>query len=141
MGVVYLAEQRVPIARQVALKVIKVGLDSHEIKARFEAERQSLALMNHPGIARVIDAGATVEGWPYFVMEYVDGPTLTRYCEQERLDGTSRLELFVRVCEAVQHAHQKGVIHRDLKPSNILVATVDGRAQPKVIDFGVAKVT
>jgi eukaryotic-like serine/threonine-protein kinase len=141
MGVVYLAEQRVPIARQVALKVIKVGLDSHEIKARFEAERQSLALMNHPGIARVIDAGATVEGWPYFVMEYVDGPTLTRYCDRERLDGTARLELFVRVCEAVQHAHQKGVIHRDLKPSNILVATVDGRAQPKVIDFGVAKVT
>jgi serine/threonine protein kinase/tetratricopeptide (TPR) repeat protein len=141
MGVVYLAEQRQPIARQVALKIIKLGLDSQEIKARFEAERQSLALMNHPGIARVIDAGATVEGWPYFVMEYVDGPTLTRYCDRERLDGTARLELFVRVCEAVQHAHQKGVIHRDLKPSNILVATVDGRAQPKVIDFGVAKVT
>jgi eukaryotic-like serine/threonine-protein kinase len=141
MGVVYLAEQRVPIERQVAIKVIKLGLDSHEIAGRFEAERQSLALMNHPGIARVIDAGATAEGWPYFVMEYVEGPTLTRYCEEQRLDGAARLELFVRVCEAVQHAHQKGVIHRDLKPSNILVATVDGRAQPKVIDFGVAKVT
>jgi non-specific serine/threonine protein kinase/serine/threonine-protein kinase len=141
MGVVYLAEQRVPLQRQVALKVIKLGLDSHEVAARFEAERQSLALMNHPGIARVIDAGATAEGWPYFVMEYVDGPTLTRYCDQQRLDGRARLELFIRVCEAVQHAHQKGVIHRDLKPSNILVAAVDGRAQPKVIDFGVAKVT
>jgi eukaryotic-like serine/threonine-protein kinase len=141
MGVVYLAEQEQPLRRQVALKVIKLGLDSQEITARFQAERQSLALMNHPGIARVLDAGATEEGWPYFVMEYVDGPTLTRFCDEHSLDGRARLSLFVKVCEAVQHAHQKGVIHRDLKPSNILVATVDGRPQPKVIDFGVAKAT
>ena len=141
MGVVYLAEQEQPLRRQVAFKVIKLGLDSHEITARFQAERQSLALMNHPGIARVLDAGATEEGWPYFVMEYVDGPTLTRFCDDHALDGRARLALFVQVCEAVQHAHQKGVIHRDLKPSNILVAMVDGRPQPKVIDFGVAKAT
>ncbi len=141
MGVVYLAEQEHPIRRQVAFKVIKLGLDSQEITARFQAERQSLALMNHPGIARVLDAGATEEGWPYFVMEYVDGPTLTRFCDEQALDGRARLALFVKVCEAVQHAHQKGVIHRDLKPSNILVAMVDGRPQPKVIDFGVAKAT
>jgi non-specific serine/threonine protein kinase/serine/threonine-protein kinase len=141
MGVVYLAEQEQPIRRQVALKVIKIGLDSHEIAARFQAERQSLALMNHPGIARVLDAGATEEGWPYFVMEYVDGPPLTRFCDEHALDGRARLALFVKVCEAVQHAHQKGVIHRDLKPSNILVTMVDGRPQPKVIDFGIAKAT
>jgi eukaryotic-like serine/threonine-protein kinase len=141
MGVVYLAEQDHPIRRQVAFKVIKLGLDSHEIEARFQAERQSLALMNHPGIARVLDAGATEEGWPFFVMEYVEGPTLTRFCDEHAMGGRERLALFVKVCEAVQHAHQKGVIHRDLKPSNILVAMVDGRPQPKVIDFGVAKAT
>ena len=141
MGVVYLAEQEHPIRRQVAFKVIKLGLDSQEITARFQAERQSLALMNHPGIARVLDAGATEEGWPYFVMEYVDGPPLTRFCDEQAMGGRERLALFVKVCEAVQHAHQKGVIHRDLKPSNILVTTVDGRPQPKVIDFGVAKAT
>jgi non-specific serine/threonine protein kinase/serine/threonine-protein kinase len=141
MGVVYLAEQDEPIRRQVALKVIKLGLDSQEIQARFQAERHSLALMNHPGIARVLDAGATDEGWPYFVMEYVDGPSITRFCDEQALGGRARLALFMQVCEAVQHAHQKGVIHRDLKPSNILVTTVDGRPQPKVIDFGVAKAT
>jgi eukaryotic-like serine/threonine-protein kinase len=141
MGVVYLAEQEHPIRRQVAFKVIKLGLDSQEITARFQAERQSLALMNHPGIARVLDAGATEEGWPYFVMEYVEGPPLTRFCDEQSMAGRERLALFVKVCEAVQHAHQKGVIHRDLKPSNILVAMVDGRPQPKVIDFGVAKAT
>ena len=139
MGTVYLAEQREPIRRLVALKVIKAGMDSRAVLARFEAERQALALMDHPNIARVFDAGATPSGRPYFVMELVKGVPITRYCDEKRLSPRERLELFVRVCEAVQHAHQKGVIHRDLKPSNVLIAPYDGRPVPKVIDFGVAK--
>jgi WD40 repeat protein/serine/threonine protein kinase len=139
MGTVYLAEQQEPIRRLVALKVIKPGMDSKAVLARFEAERQALALMDHPNIARVLDAGATPSGRPYFVMELVKGVAITRYCDERRLTPRQRLELFVPVCQAVQHAHQKGVIHRDLKPSNVLVAPYDGRPVPKVIDFGVAK--
>jgi eukaryotic-like serine/threonine-protein kinase len=139
MGVVYLAEQYQPVRRQVALKLIKPGMDTRHIVARFEAERQALALMDHPHIARVFDGGATPAGRPYFVMELVQGVPLTRYCDEHRLTVRERLELFVPVCEAVQHAHQKGVIHRDLKPTNVLVAVLDGRPVPKVIDFGVAK--
>jgi serine/threonine protein kinase/tetratricopeptide (TPR) repeat protein len=138
-GVVYAAEQTQPIRRQVAIKIVKPGMDSRRIIARFETERQALAVMDHPGIARVLDAGTTDAGRPYFVMEMVRGLPITRYCDQERLTPRQRLELFVPVCEAVQHAHQKGVIHRDLKPSNILVALYDGRPVPKVIDFGVAR--
>ncbi len=139
MGVVYLAEQQTPVRRRVALKIIKLGMDTKEVVARFEAERQALALMTHPNIARVLDAGSTETGRPYFVMEHVPGVELTRYCDQNRLTTRQRLELFIPVCEAVHHAHQKAVIHRDLKPSNILVTVVDGKAIPKVIDFGVAK--
>ncbi|MDX1387892.1 MAG: tetratricopeptide repeat protein [Acidobacteriota bacterium] len=141
MGVVYLAEQHEPIRRRVAIKVIKLGMDSKEVISRFEAERQALALMDHPGIARVIDAGTTETGRPYFVMEYVDGVPITQYCDDRRLGTRDRVELFVRVCQAVEHAHQRGVIHRDLKPSNVLVTEVDSAPQPKVIDFGVAKAT
>jgi WD40 repeat protein/serine/threonine protein kinase len=141
MGVVYMAEQTHPIRRRVALKVIKPGMDSRQVIARFEAERQALALMNHPNIARVHDAGATESGRPYFVMELVRGIPITDYCDRERMPLAARLELFVLVCRAVQHAHQKGVIHRDLKPSNVLVTVIDGAAVPKVIDFGVAKAT
>lgn len=140
-GVVYLAEQTEPIRRQVALKVIKLGMDTREVIARFEAERQALALMDHPGIARVFDAGATAKGRPFFVMEFVDGLPITRFCDEHRLTTEQRLDLFARVCLAIQHAHQKGVIHRDVKPSNILVAMHDGVATPKVIDFGIAKAT
>jgi len=129
------------LLRRVALKVIKQGMDTRAVVVRFEAERQALAMMDHPCIARVFDAGATDRGRPYFVMEYVEGESITDYCNRRRLDTTARLELFVRVCEGVQHAHQKAVIHRDLKPSNILVAEVDGRPVPKIIDFGVAKAT
>jgi serine/threonine protein kinase/tetratricopeptide (TPR) repeat protein len=139
MGSVYLAEQEYPVRRRVALKIIKAGLDSARVVARFEAERQALALMDHPHIARVLDAGATPAGRPYFVMELVKGIPITRYCDQEHLTPQERLELFVPVCQAVQHAHQKGIIHRDLKPSNVLIALYDGKAAPKVIDFGVAK--
>ncbi|MEM7164279.1 MAG: bifunctional serine/threonine-protein kinase/formylglycine-generating enzyme family protein [Planctomycetota bacterium] len=139
MGVVYRAEQSQPIRRQVALKVIKKGMDSREVVARFEAERQALAMMNHPSIARIFDAGVTERGSPYFAMEYVAGVPIQEYCAGEALDVDARLQLFLAVCEAVQHAHQKGIIHRDIKPSNVLVATTDGRALPKVIDFGVAK--
>jgi tRNA A-37 threonylcarbamoyl transferase component Bud32 len=139
MGTVYLAAQETPVRRQVALKVIKPGLDSAPILARFEAERQALALMDHPHIARVFDAGTAADGRPYFVMELVQGVPLTRYCDQARLSPRARLELFLPVCQAVQHAHQKGVIHRDLKPSNVLVAQYDGEPVPKVIDFGLAK--
>src|SRR5262245_22628097 len=139
MGVVFLAEQARPVARQVALKVIKPGMDTRQVVARFEAERQTLALMNHPGIARVYDAGATATGRPFFVMELVEGLPLTTYCDDQRLPLRARLELFVAVCHAVHHAHQKGIIHRDLKPSNVLVGTLDGKPAPKVIDFGVAK--
>ena len=138
-GVVYLAEQQHPVRRRVALKLIKPGMDSRQVVARFEAERQALALMDHPGIARVFDGGATDAGRPYFVMELVQGPPLTKYCDDNTLDLQERLRLFARVCDAVHHAHQKGVIHRDLKPTNVLVGERDGRAVPKVIDFGVAK--
>jgi serine/threonine protein kinase/WD40 repeat protein len=141
MGVVFMAEQEEPVRRRVAVKVIKPGMDSAQVVARFEQERQALALMDHPNIARVLDAGATVSGRPYFVMELVKGIPITRYCDQERLSPRERLELFLPVCLAVQHAHQKGVIHRDLKPSNVLIALYDGKPVPKVIDFGVAKAT
>jgi eukaryotic-like serine/threonine-protein kinase len=140
-GVVYMAEQEEPVKRKVALKVIKLGMDTRQVVARFEAERQALALMEHPNIAKVLDAGATETGRPYFVMELVGGVKITDYCEQNHLNTKQRLELFIQVCRAVQHAHQKGVIHRDLKPSNVLVATQDGVAVPKVIDFGIAKAT
>jgi serine/threonine protein kinase/tetratricopeptide (TPR) repeat protein len=139
MGIVYLAEQEKPIKRQVALKIIKPGMDSKRVIARFEAERQALALLDHPNIAHVYDAGTTEAGRPYFVMEYVQGLPITDYCDQHRLTIEQRLRLFQQVCDAVQHAHQKGIIHRDIKPSNILVSTENGRAIPKIIDFGVAK--
>src|SRR4030095_474490 len=140
-GVVYMAEQEQPIRRRVALKIIKLGMDTRNVIARFEAERQALALMDHPNIARVLDAGATEAGRPYFVMELVYGVKITDYCDQNRLSMRERLELFIQVCNAVQHAHQKGIIHRDLKPSNILVTIHDGVPVPKVIDFGIAKAT
>jgi hypothetical protein len=140
-GVVYMAEQEQPIRRRVALKIIKLGMDTKSVIARFEAERQALALMDHPNIARVLDAGATETGRPYFVMELVYGVKITDYCDQNRLVMRERLELFIPVCNAVQHAHQKGVIHRDLKPSNIMVTMRDGVPIPKVIDFGIAKAT
>jgi WD40 repeat protein/serine/threonine protein kinase len=139
MGVVYMAEQEHPVRRRVALKVIKPGMDSRQVIARFEAERQALALMDHQNIARVLDAGTTDTGRPYFVMELVKGVPITRFCDDNRLTPRERLELFVPVCQAIQHAHQKGVIHRDVKPSNVLVCLYDGRPVPKVIDFGVAK--
>jgi serine/threonine protein kinase/tetratricopeptide (TPR) repeat protein len=139
MGVVYLAVQERPIRRKVALKIIKPGMDTEQVVARFEAERQALALMDHPHIARVLDAGATASGRPYFVMELVKGVAITAYCDAVHLTPRERLELFLPVCQAIQHAHQKGVIHRDIKPSNVLVALQDGKPVPKVIDFGVAK--
>jgi non-specific serine/threonine protein kinase/serine/threonine-protein kinase len=141
MGAVYLAQQEEPLRRQVALKIIKPGMDSREVVSRFEAERQALALMDHPGIARVYEAGTTERGRPYFVMEYVPGVPITDYCDRERLDVRSRIRLLIRVCEAIQHAHQRGVIHRDLKPSNVLVTVEPDGVRPKVIDFGVAKAT
>ncbi len=140
-GVVYMAEQEQPIRRRVALKIIKLGMDTRNVIARFEAERQALALMDHPNIARVLDAGATETGRPYFVMELVYGVKITDYCDQNRVSMQERLGLFTRVCNAVQHAHQKGIIHRDLKPSNIMVTMHDGVPVPKVIDFGIAKAT
>src|SRR5262249_43731985 len=139
MGLVFVAEQQQPVRRKVALKVIKPGMDSRQVIARFEAERQALALMDHPNIAKVLDAGATDTGRPYFVMELVHGLPITEYCDANNLRPRDRLGLFMQVCQAVQHAHQKGVIHRDLKPSNILVAPHDGILVVKVIDFGVAK--
>ncbi|MCI0631088.1 MAG: protein kinase [Phycisphaerales bacterium] len=138
-GSVYLAQQQHPVRRTVALKIIKLGMDTKQVIARFEAERQALAMMDHPGIARVLEAGATDQGRPYFVMELVDGVPITRYCDAASLTTRQRLELLAAVCQAVQHAHQKGVIHRDLKPSNVLVTLQDGRPAPKVIDFGIAK--
>ena len=141
MGSVYLASQTEPVKRQVALKLIKPGMDSKGVLARFDAERQALALMDHPNIARIYDGGVTDKGQPFFVMELVKGVPLTEYCDAKRLTVDARLQLFVPVCQAVQHAHQKGIIHRDLKPSNVLVTEVDGRPTPKVIDFGVAKAT
>jgi serine/threonine protein kinase len=140
-GVVYVAEQEEPVRRKVALKVIKLGMDTKNVIARFEAERQALAMMDHPNIAKVLDGGATETGRPYFVMELVRGIKITDYCDQNQLSTPERLELFIKVCQAVQHAHQKGIIHRDLKPSNILVTVNDGAAVPKVIDFGIAKAT
>ena len=139
MGEVWLAEQKEPVRRRVALKLILAGMNTREVMARFESERQALALMEHPAIARVLDAGATEQGMPFFVMEYVAGVRITAHCDNHRLSTRQRLELFVHVCEGVQHAHQKAIIHRDLKPSNILVTEVDGRPVPKIIDFGVAK--
>jgi non-specific serine/threonine protein kinase/serine/threonine-protein kinase len=141
MGVVYAAEQSEPFRRRVAIKVIKLGMDTREVIARFEAERQALAMMDHPGVAKALDAGVTPQGRPYFVMELVKGLSLVEYCAKYRLPLRERLRLFLEVCAAVQHAHQKGIIHRDLKPSNILVGVQEGRATPKVIDFGVAKAT
>ena len=141
MGTVYRAGQTQPVKRQVALKLIKVGMDSRAVLARFDAERQALALMDHPNIARVYDGGTTEAGQPFFVMELVSGEPITDYCDRLRLPVRARLELFVSVCQAVQHAHQKGIIHRDLKPSNVMVTEVDGRPTPKIIDFGVAKAT
>jgi serine/threonine protein kinase/tetratricopeptide (TPR) repeat protein len=140
MGLVFEAEQFMPIRRKVALKMVRRGMATEEFIARFEAERQALAVMDHPCIARVLDAGATGEGQPFFVMEYVDGVPLTRYCDEKSLGLRDRLEIFVKICEGVQHAHQKAIIHRDLKPGNVLVTTVDGQPVPKIIDFGVAKV-
>src|SRR5579883_3000571 len=139
MGEVWLAEQKQPVRRRVALKLVKAGINSREVVARFESERQALAVMNHPAIARVLDAGSTPQGAPYFVMEYVAGSSITTYCDEHKLNTRERLELFIRVCEGVQHAHHKAIIHRDLKPSNILITEVDGKAVPKIIDFGVAK--
>src|SRR5579863_7210845 len=141
MGTVYLAEQREPIRRYVALKVVKLGMDTSQVLARFGNERQVLALMDHPNIARIFDAGATAKGRPYFVMEYIEGLPITQYCDRKRLTIGHRLDVFVAVCRAVHHAHQRGVIHRDLKPSNVLVMEQEGTPVPKVIDFGIAKAT
>jgi len=141
MGEVWLAEQKQPVRRRVAIKLIKAGMDTREVVARFESERQALALMEHPSIAKVFEAGATSQGRPYFVMEYVAGIPITEYCDQHRMALRERLELFVHVCEGVQHAHQKAIIHRDLKPTNILVEEVDGKPVPRIIDFGLAKAT
>ena len=139
MGTVYVAEQERPIRRKVALKVIKPGMDSKAVLARFEAEQQALAIMNHRNIAKVLDAGIAESGRPYFVMELVSGIPITNYCDEKQLSIEERLQLFIEVCKAIQHAHQKGIIHRDIKPSNVLVTEEDGQAIPKVIDFGVAK--
>lgn len=141
MGTVWMAEQSEPVQRRVAVKLIKPGMDSQSVLARFNAERQALAMMDHPNIAKVYDAGTTAEGRPYFVMELVQGVPITKYCDEHKLTPRQRLELFVPVCQAIQHAHQKGIIHRDIKPSNVLVAMYDDRPVPKVIDFGVAKAT
>jgi non-specific serine/threonine protein kinase/serine/threonine-protein kinase len=141
MGVVYKAEQIEPIKRTVALKIVKLGMDTKQVVARFETERQSLAVMDHPNIAKVFDGGATETGRPYFVMELVHGVPVTEYCDKHKLSTRERLELFIQVCQAVQHAHQKGVIHRDLKPSNILVVIQEDKPTPKIIDFGIAKAT
>ncbi|MBA7686584.1 Serine/threonine-protein kinase PknD [subsurface metagenome] len=140
-GVVYMAEQEEPILRRVALKIIKLGMDTKQVIARFEAERQALAMMDHANIARVFDAGATDTGRPYFVMELVKGIPITEYCDKNNLDTRQRLDLFINVCKAVQHAHQKGIIHRDIKPSNVMITLHDGKPVPKIIDFGIAKAT
>ena len=140
-GEVWMAEQREPVSRRVALKIIKLGMDTNHVIARFEAERQALALMDHPNIARVFDAGATDTGRPYFVMELVKGVSITEYCDKKQMSSRDRLRLFLQVCAAVQHAHQKGIIHRDLKPSNVLVTHLGDEPVVKVIDFGIAKAT
>src|SRR4051812_8787581 len=139
MGHVFLAQQTEPVRRAVAVKVIKPGMDSKAVLARFEAERQALAMMDHPNIAKVLDAGVTDNGRPFFVMELIKGLPITEFCDARKLTLRQRLELFVPVCQAIQHAHQKGIIHRDIKPSNVLVALHDDRPVPKVIDFGIAK--
>ena len=141
MGEVWLAEQKEPVHRRVAIKLIKAGMDTREVVARFESERQALALMDHPSIAKVFEAGSTPLGRPYFAMEYVAGMPITEYCDRRKLTLRQRLELFVAVCDGVQHAHEKAILHRDLKPSNILVSEVDGKPAPRIIDFGVAKAT
>ncbi|MHC4533083.1 MAG: protein kinase domain-containing protein, partial [Planctomycetota bacterium] len=141
MAVVYMAEQQKPIRRKVALKIIKLGMDTKSVIARFEAERQALAMMDHPNIAKVLDAGATETGRPYFVMELVTGVSITEYCDKNSLSTKERLNLFIQVCNAVQHAHQKGIIHRDIKPTNVMVTRHEGESIPKVIDFGIAKAT
>src|SRR5690606_19856766 len=138
-GVVYMAEQREPVRRKVALKIVKLGMDTRQVVGRFEVERQALALMEHPNIARVLDGGATETGRPFFVMELVRGTPITQFCDEAEATTEERLELFIQVCSAIQHAHQKGVIHRDIKPSNVLVTMHDDRPVPKVIDFGIAK--
>ena len=140
-GSVWMAEQREPVKRRVALKIIKLGMDTRQVIARFEAERQALAMMDHPNIAKVLDAGSTDTGRPYFVMEYIKGVPIVEYCDTDKLDTKARLELFSSVCHAIQHAHQKGIIHRDIKPSNVLVTMHDGVPVPRVIDFGIAKAT
>jgi non-specific serine/threonine protein kinase/serine/threonine-protein kinase len=139
MGEVWLAEQREPVRRRAALKLIKAGMNTREVMARFASERQILALMDHPAIAKAFDAGTAEGGAPYFVMEYVAGVPITAYCDNHRLSTQARLELFRRVCDGAQHAHQKAIIHRDLKPSNILVTELDGQPTPRIIDFGLAK--
>ncbi|MDZ4852475.1 MAG: serine/threonine-protein kinase [Pirellulaceae bacterium] len=139
MGSVWVADQLKPVKRRVAIKLIKAGMDSKQVLARFEAERQALAVMDHPNIAKILDGGMTDSGRPYFVMEYVKGVPFTDYCNQARLSLKERLNLFIPVCQAVQHAHHKGIVHRDLKPSNILICLYDGHPIPKVIDFGLAK--
>jgi serine/threonine protein kinase len=138
-GIVYLAEQERPVRRRVALKLIKPGMDTKQVIARFEAERQALALLDHPNIAHVYDAGTTEDGRPYFAMEFVKGVPIVEHCDRQKLTIEQRLRLFLEVCEAIQHAHQKGIIHRDIKPSNILVLIEGEKAAPKVIDFGIAK--
>jgi eukaryotic-like serine/threonine-protein kinase len=140
-GAVFMAEQEHPIRRRVALKIIKLGMDTKQVIARFEAERQALAMMDHPNIAKVLDAGATQTGRPYFVMELVRGIPITEYCDSQKLNTDERVELFIQVCHAIEHAHQKGVIHRDIKPNNVLVTMHDDRPAPKIIDFGIAKAT
>jgi serine/threonine protein kinase len=139
MGDIWLADQSYPIQRRVALKILKPGMDTRQVVARFEAERQALAIMDHPAIAKVFDGGATTTGLPYFAMEYVRGEKITTYCDRHQLSVPERLELFVQLCAGVEHAHQKGVIHRDLKPSNVLVSIQGDRAVPRIIDFGIAK--
>src|SRR5829696_7916073 len=141
MGEVYLAEQQSPVRRQVGLKILKFGLATRDVLARFDLERQALALLTHPNVARIFDAGVTEDGRPYFAMEYVAGSPITHYCNERRLGIDARLALFKEVCAGVQHAHLRGIIHRDLKPSNILVTEIDARAVAKIIDFGIAKAT
>ena len=139
MGQVWLAEQTAPVRRQVALKLIRAGMFDESLLQRFQSERQSLAMMDHPAIAKVFEAGSTPDGQPYLVMEYVPGLPITEYCDQKKLTIRERLELFIKACEGIQHAHQKAIIHRDLKPANILVVEVDGKPAPRIIDFGLAK--